>query len=68
MNEAFKENNGKTSITRILLLSALISCIGLAYMGVALNRDLTGLGVLIGAIITPIAGLMGFHRFAERKE
>ncbi|MFX1587736.1 MAG: hypothetical protein ACFFC1_06255 [Promethearchaeota archaeon] len=50
------------------MIIGLISCIGLAYLGVYLNRDLTGLALVIGAILGPVFITKGVQKFAEKGE
>ena len=57
----------KGSSLRLALFIALISCVVLAFVGLLLNRDLTGLALVIGALLAPVTITKGVQKFAERE-
>lgn len=65
LNEAIR-NDSHVSSTRIIFLIDLISCIGIAILGILLERDLTGIALVIGALLAPVSIAKGVQSFAER--
>ena len=58
----------KGSSLRVCMFIALFSCIGMAYLGILLDRDLPGLSMVIGVILGAIFVTKGVQKFAERNE
>jgi NhaP-type Na+/H+ or K+/H+ antiporter len=48
-----QDGHGNTSSMRFMALFCTITACGIGILAVVLNRDLSGAGVLIGAILAP---------------
>ena len=66
--DTLKGNNGKTSSMRVMAMLCVLSACGIGIMAVVLNRDLTGAGMLIGALLLPAFGGKSVQSFSERKQ
>lgn len=58
----------KGSSTRLVLFVIVFSCIVLAFTGIILNRDLTGLALVIAALLTPVSIQKGIQKKYERND
>jgi Flp pilus assembly protein TadB len=64
----FQDEQGNSSSMRIMaFICVLVACV-IGLLAVILNRDLSGAGVLVGAILLPAMGSKALQRFAEEKK
>jgi len=66
--KTFQDNKGNSSSIRLMSFICVLVACAIGILAVILNRDLSGAGVLVGAIILPAMGSKAIQRFAEGKD